>query len=141
MQKFIPVVCGIIESENRVLAAKRNVCQTNAGLWEFPGGKVNPGELPAAALKREIIEELAITVTISNQLQIVRYEYPWIAIELIPFICKIDAGNLVVKEHEEVRYFDIVEFENINWAPADLLVVDSYRKYKRDNCKKQLPKI
>jgi 8-oxo-dGTP diphosphatase len=136
MQRFIPVVCGIIESKNQVLAAKRNVNQTNAGLWEFPGGKVNPGELPADALKRELFEELTISVTVYDQLQIVRYEYSWIAIELIPFICKFDTGDLFAHEHEEVRYFDIFELENVNWAPADLLVIDYYRKYKRNNCRK-----
>lgn len=132
MQKKIPVVCGIIEFSGRILAAKRNTLQTNAGLWEFPGGKVNDGELPSDALKREIIEELGISIYIQTQLASVDYEYPWIAIDLIPFVCAIREGTPFPHEHEEVRFVDLEEMNQLNWAPADLLVIDVYKKFKNN---------
>ena len=130
MQKFIPVVCGIIECNEMVLAAKRNKKQSNAGLWEFPGGKIDPGELPVDALKRELFEELGIMVAVYNQIQAVNYEYPWIAIELIPFVCKINSGVPFAHEHEEVRFFTIKELDLLDWAPADLQVIDCYLKHR-----------
>jgi 8-oxo-dGTP diphosphatase len=126
VQQFVPVVCGIIEQNGEVLSAKRNSLQTNAGLWEFPGGKVHPGELPIDALKRELLEELGVEVSTSRQLQPVFYEYPWISIELIPFICKIIGGNLVAHEHEELRLIRMDDVRQLNWAPADLLVIECY---------------
>jgi 8-oxo-dGTP diphosphatase len=126
VQQFVSVVCGIIEKNGEVLSAKRNGSQTNAGLWEFPGGKVNPGELPCDALKRELIEELGVEVIIGRQLQPVFYVYPWISIELIPFVCKIIGGTLVAHEHEEVRLISMDDVRKLNWAPADLLVIDCY---------------
>ncbi len=130
MQKKIPVVCGIIEHNGRILAAKRNARQTNAGLWEFPGGKVNDGELPSDALKREMSEELGISIYVRNQLVSVDYKYPWIAINLIPFVCAIREGAPFPHEHEEVRFFALEELNQLNWAPADLLVIDIYNKFK-----------
>lgn len=130
MQKKIPVVCGIIEHNGRILAAKRNSSQTNAGLWEFPGGKVNDGELPSDALKREIAEELGISIIVQSQLVSVDYEYLWISINLIPFICAIKEGTLFPHEHEELRFVALEEMDQLNWAPADLLVVDNYKKFK-----------
>ena len=130
MQHFVPVVCGIIEQGDEVLSAKRNTRQTNAGLWEFPGGKVHPGELPTAALKRELLEELGVEVDICGQLQPVYYEYPWIAIELTPFLCKIIGGTLIAHEHEEVRLVRMDDLRQLNWAPADHLVIDCYLSEK-----------
>jgi 8-oxo-dGTP diphosphatase len=125
-KNFIPVVCAIIEQGDKVLAAKRGSDTTNAGLWEFPGGKVDAGELPADALKREIWEELGIEIDCGPRLQSVFYSYPWIGIELIPFLCTIQSGEPVAHEHESICYMNKVELHTIQWAPADLLVIEKY---------------
>lgn len=125
-KNVIPVVCAIIEQGDTVLAAKRGPDTSNAGLWEFPGGKVDGGELPADALKREIREELGIEIDCGQRLQSVFYSYPWINIELIPFICTIQSGEPVAYEHEALCYMNRAELHTILWAPADLLVIEKY---------------
>lgn len=126
----IPVVCAIIERENKILAAQRGETQTNAGLWEFPGGKVNAGETPELALKREIHEELAIKITIHKKLNPVLYQYPWISIELIPFVCSIKEGEPDALEHVQIRFFTKKTCLDLNWAPADVNVLKEYLHIK-----------
>ncbi len=129
-KKDVPVVCAIIEQGDKVLAAKRGSETTNAGLWEFPGGKVDSGELPADALKREIREELGIEIDCGLRLQSVFYSYPWINIELIPFICTIKTGKPIAHEHDVLCYISSKELHTLTWAPADLPVIDEYIKTK-----------
>ncbi|HMA66088.1 MAG: (deoxy)nucleoside triphosphate pyrophosphohydrolase [Fibrobacterota bacterium] len=129
-KKFIPVVCAIIEQGDKVLAAKRGSGTTNAGLWEFPGGKVDGGELPADALKREIREELGIEIDCGLRLQSIFYSYPWINIELIPFICTMQSGEPVAHEHEALCFLPSTQLHTLEWAPADLPVIDEYVKTK-----------
>jgi len=128
----IPVVCAIIEDSHKILAAQRNVNQSNAGLWEFPGGKVHPGETPSQALIREICEELNIHISDHRPLEPVSFQYPWISIKLIPFICRITAGEPVSLEHAQIGYFSREECKNLSWAPADILVLEQYwgKEYK-----------
>ena len=125
-KNVIPVVCAIIERGDSVLAAKRRGHKGNAGLWEFPGGKVDGGELPADALKREIEEELGVVIDCGQRLQSVFYSYPWIDIELIPFLAVIKSGEPVALEHEALCYINRNELHSLQWSPADLLVIDQY---------------
>jgi len=127
---YIPVVCGIIEQNDTFLAAKRGGNRTNAGLWEFPGGKVDDGELPSEALARELFEELNVEVKTGRKLQSVFYEYPWIKIELIPFICEITDGTATAYEHEEIRFIRIDDTASLEWSPADRTVLECYRALK-----------
>ncbi|HON11449.1 MAG TPA: (deoxy)nucleoside triphosphate pyrophosphohydrolase [Chitinispirillaceae bacterium] len=129
----VPVVCAIIVQDNRFLAAQRNQNQSNAELWEFPGGKVKDGEKPEDALRREIREELGATIDIKKQLSPVVYDYPWISIELIPFICSIKTGIILPIEHSQVRFITASESRNLDWAPADIPVLREYLEYKKGN--------
>ncbi len=129
-KRFIPVVCAIIEQGDKVLAAKRGSGTTNAGLWEFPGGKVDDGELPADALKREIREELGVEIDCGQRLRSIFYSYPWINIELIPFICTIKNGEPIAHEHEALCYISSKELHTLKWASADLPAIDEYVKSK-----------
>lgn len=126
-KSFVPVVCAIIEQDDKVLAAKRGSNTTNAGLWEFPGGKVESGELPADALTREIREELGIIIDCGQRLQSIFYSYPWVNIELIPFICTILSGEPVAHEHEAFCFLPLTQVHTLEWAPADLPVIEEYR--------------
>jgi 8-oxo-dGTP diphosphatase len=85
---------------------------------------VDGGELPADALKREIWEELGVEIDCGQRLQSIFYSYPWINIELIPFICTIQSGEPVAHEHEALCFISSKELHTLEWAPADLLVID-----------------
>jgi 8-oxo-dGTP diphosphatase len=122
------VVCAIVERTGLVLACRRNPQQTNAGLWEFPGGKVKQGEPRRDALVREIREELGIEVVPHTPLPTVTHTYPWTAIELIPFVCSLDKGEPHPHEHAEIRWVDKKEAMGLAWAPADVPIVREYFK-------------
>lgn len=122
----VPVVCAIIERDGRFLAAKRAPAQSNGLLWEFPGGKVGDGESARDALVRELREELGITVKVLSPLTPSTHAYPWITIELIPFICTISDGEPRPHEHAEIRWVTGDEAGRLTWAAADVAVLEEY---------------
>jgi 8-oxo-dGTP diphosphatase len=119
-------VCAIIERNGGFLAAKRAAHQTNGLLWEFPGGKVMEGETAECALVRELREELGIEVRIVKRLPTSFHEYPWISIDLVPFICSLTSGEPQPHEHAELRWIDKKESSALEWAPADVPVLEGY---------------
>jgi 8-oxo-dGTP diphosphatase len=124
----VPVVCAIVERKGLVLACRRNPKQTNAGLWEFPGGKVRKGEPLRDALVREIREELGIEVAPQKPLTPVTHIYPWTTIKLSPFVCSLEKGEPHPHEHAEVRWVDKKEAMGLVWAGADVPIVREYFK-------------
>lgn len=122
----VPVVCAIIERGGLFLAAKRAQGQSNALLWEFPGGKVRDRESAEDALEREIREELGVVVKIIKRLRSSAHTYPWISIELVPFICTIFSGDPHAHEHSELRWVNKKEALKLPWAPADVPVLEEY---------------
>ena len=118
----VPVVCAIIVRDDRIMIAQRPPDKKLGGLWEFPGGKVEPGESVEDALHRELHEELGCTVCITLALPSFVHDYPWGRIELIPFICELTANSsephphehtaLVWAEREQLRAYEL--------APADV---------------------
>ncbi len=126
----IPVVCAVIEHGGRVLLAQRPVDKHLPLKWEFAGGKVEPGEEPAAAIVREIREELGCEVVITRALPRFRYDYTRVVIEMIPFVCILSRDSPMPHPHEHVAlaWVSPGEITNYDLAPADLPVVASYRK-------------
>ena len=123
----VPVVCALIVSGESVLAACRPEGKTNGGLWEFPGGKVRAGESLEDALRREIREELAIAVVIREPLRAVAWTYPWMPIELFPFVCSVADGTEPRRlDHSAIRFVSREEARNLSWAPADRKIVEEY---------------
>lgn len=123
----VPVVCAIIERGGAVFAARRKPQATNGGLWEFPGGKVHTGETRPDALIREIIEELGVTIVPVRELAPVRWAYPWITIDLFPFVCSIDAGESPLPlDHAEIGFLGGSALAQLEWAPADRVIADRY---------------
>ncbi len=121
---MIDVVCGVIEDlEGRYLACLRPQGKHLGGLWEFPGGKVDPGETPIAALIREMREELSVDVEIVTSLTPVIYAYPDRTIRLLPFRCKISEGELHANEHEALLWCAPENFYKLPWADADLPIL------------------
>ncbi len=127
---IINVACAIIEGTDGVLCALRSSSMTLPLVWEFPGGKIEAGESSEEALRREIAEELSIEVKPTLALPISEYSYvPGQIIRLHPFICSICNDRIPVpREHAEIRWVKISELQKLDWAAADLPVLDSYLK-------------
>jgi 8-oxo-dGTP diphosphatase len=121
---MIEVVCGIIEnSRGEFLACRRPQGRHLGGRWEFPGGKLDPGESPESALIRELREELSIEVEVQSPLARVIWHYDEVTICLIPFRCRITTGEIHPTEHDQVIWCDPGKFHQLDWAAADLPVL------------------
>jgi 8-oxo-dGTP diphosphatase len=117
---MIEVVCGLIEdNEGRVLACLRPEGKHLGGKWEFPGGKIDPGETPEAALIRELQEELGVDIRIEASLSPVEWDYSGRAIRLIPFRCMIISGTPTPLEHADIRWIEAAHLGELDWAEAD----------------------
>lgn len=127
-EQIIRVVCAVIVQDGLVLAARRGPAMDQPGKWEFPGGKVDPGESEADALVREIREELALDVQPEQRLATVRHRTEGRTIELLPFRCRLAGGTLRLCEHQEVRWCRPPELWSLDWAPADRPVVEEVQE-------------
>lgn len=134
MSSPLPVVCALLEDgTGQVLVAQR-AAHKHLGLkWEFPGGKVEAGEESAAALVRELREELGCEVTAWEPLPRSQHDYGTVVIEMIPFVCRLAPGSPapVAHEHAALRWVRPDTFEQLDLAPADWPVVAAYRERQR----------
>lgn len=129
MAVVVDVTCAIIEQEGKVLAVQRGAHMSLSYKWEFPGGKVEPGEGYHDCLKREIEEELNVEVEIFEELDFCDQPYPERTIRLIPFICEITGGNFTLVEHHDYAWLAPEDLHTLDWAPADLKVIENYLKF------------
>jgi 8-oxo-dGTP diphosphatase len=120
----VSVTCAIIYHKDKILAVKRPKHKHQGGKWEFPGGKIEPDETPADCIVREIMEELSVEIEITRQLTEIRHCYPDKEIVLIPFLCEIKSGEIILKEHEDAVWIKKDEITNLDWAAADLKVIE-----------------
>ena len=123
--KQIEVVAAIIhDGEGRIFATQRGYGEWK-DFWEFPGGKMEPGESPEEALKREIWEELETRIVIEHLVKTIEYDYPALAdgqafhLTMHCYWCHIESGNLTLKEHEAARWLSRDELDSVDWLPAD----------------------
>ena len=124
--KHIDVTCAIIQRGGLILAAQRSAAMSLPYKWEFPGGKIDPGESPEECLRRELIEELGIQVHVGRSLPLSVHQYPTFAITLHPFICTIESGDIVLHEHAAVSWLPPNKLHTLDWAEADVPVIVSY---------------
>lgn len=129
--KTVKVVAAIIKAvdengETIIFATQRGYGDFKGG-WEFPGGKIESGETPQEALKREIIEELDTEVSVGELMDTVEYDYPQFHLSMDCFWCQIVRGNLVLKEHEAARWLTKDELNNVEWLPADITLIEKIR--------------
>ncbi len=124
--RHIHVTCAIIERDGLVLATRRSAAMSKPLKWEFPGGKIDPGESPEACLLREIHEELSLQVRVGKNLPVSTYHYPAFTISLYPFICAIEAGEIVLHEHAAIAWLSPEKLHTLEWAEADVPVLASY---------------
>lgn len=109
--------------EGRLLSVQRGGHSPQAGQWEFPGGKIEPGESAVACIRREIDEELGIAVHPVAYLNPVMHDYGYKQIRLHPFVCLLGEANLILTEHTGLHWVLPGEFGLLNWQAADLKLI------------------
>ncbi len=124
--KTIEVVAAIITHNDQIFATQRGYGEFKDG-WEFPGGKMEPGETPQQALMREIREELDTEIEVGSLVETVEYDYPNFHLTMHCFLCTIRSGELVLKEHEAAKWLTGEELDSVDWLPADVKVVEKLK--------------
>ena len=129
--KIINVVAAVIIDENRILSTQRGYGEF-AGWWEFPGGKINQGEMNEEALKREILEELQVDIKIYEYLGSFEYNYPNFHLNMSCYLSEIISGKITLIEHSDAKWLLIEDINKVKWLPADLQVVEQLiRQFKK----------
>lgn len=129
--KTVRVVAAVIKAENEkgesiIFATQRGYGEFKDG-WEFPGGKIEEGETPKEALKREIREELETEIAVGELLDTLEYDYPAFHLSMDCFWAEIVSGNLILKEHEAARWLSKEELDSVEWLPADISLIEKIR--------------
>ena len=124
--KQIEVVAAIIRKDNKIFATQRGYGDWK-DWWEFPGGKMEAGETPEEALKREIREELSTEISVDEFLCTVEHDYPKFHLTMHCYLCSLQTDSLHLKEHEAAKWLAKDELNNVNWLPADVKVVEALR--------------
>lgn len=125
--KQFEVVAAVLIMDNRVFCAQRKDSGETAKKWEFPGGKIEAGETPQQALAREIFEELSTKIAVGDFITTVNHQYNTFAITMHAYQCEILEGNLTISEHLDSRWLTREELASVDWAPADLPIVERVR--------------
>ncbi len=129
--KNIPVSCAIILGEaDDVLAAQRGDNMSMPLKWEFPGGKIEDGETPWDCLVREIKEELNMSIIHEATLPEFNYDYESFSITLYPFLCKLKSSEMILHEHRDVKWQRLVDLHLLDWAAADVAIVEYLQRRK-----------
>ena len=121
------IICDDIKEKNKIFATARGYGELKGG-WEFPGGKVEPGETSQQALIREIIEELDTEIMVGELIDMVEYDYPTFHLSMDCFWAEVKAGHLELKEAEAAKWLTKDQLESVTWLPADILLIDQIRK-------------
>lgn len=126
--KTIRVVAAIIRENNKIFATQRGYGDFKDG-WEFPGGKIEPGETPQEALIREIKEELDTDIEVGGLIDTIEYDYPQFHLSMDCFWCSVTSGDLVLKEHEAARWLSKAELFDVDWLPADIGLISKIESF------------
>ena len=125
--KNVHVVAAIIKEDNKIFATQRGYGEFKGG-WEFPGGKVEEGETLENALRREIMEELDTRICVDELFDTVEYDYPHFHLRMECFICHVESGDLVLKEHMNAKWLSKEMLNSVAWLPADLDVIEKLKR-------------
>ena len=121
--KTIEVVAAIIIRNNEVFATQRGYGDWK-GWWEFPGGKIESGECPQEALKREIREELDAEIAVGDLLDTVEWDYPTFHLSMRCYVCSLESENIRLNEHESATWLNRATLNSVQWLPADLALLE-----------------
>jgi len=125
-RKTVNVAAAVIVKDGRVFATQRGYGPYK-DWWEFPGGKIEAGETPEEALRREIREELDTEILVGELLEEVEYDYPEFHLSMKCYMAEVLSGSLVLREHEAARWLPAEELDAVRWLPADLAVIRHLR--------------
>lgn len=121
--KTVRVVAAVIRSEDKIFATARGYGEFK-GQWEFPGGKIEPGETPQEALVREIQEELDVKIEVGDLIDTIEYDYPSFHLSMDCFWCNVTEGEIRLKEAEDARWLSKDELYSVDWLPADMELIE-----------------
>ncbi|MBR2554410.1 MAG: (deoxy)nucleoside triphosphate pyrophosphohydrolase [Aeriscardovia sp.] len=127
-KKSIKVVAAIIKKDDFIFATQRGY-GAYKDWWEFPGGKIEPGETPEEALVREIKEELDTSIQVDQFLTTIEYDYPEFHLSMDCFYCSIKSGSLTLLEHEAAKWLPITDLWQVNWLPADRGIIEIIERH------------
>jgi uncharacterized protein len=130
---LLKVVCAIIIEDGRIIVTQRSETMKHSLKWEFPGGKLLEEEQEITGLIREIHEELNITIIPFYRLKPVIFQYSDNGVELIPYLSKIESGQIQLKEHKTVHYLELTKWEELDWLEADIGIVHQLIKLNINN--------
>lgn len=130
--KTVRVVAAVIKSVNEmgdtiIFSTQRGYGEFKGG-WEFPGGKIEKGETPQEALKREIMEELDTEIIVGDLIDTIEYDYPTFHLSMDCFLAEIVNGTLVLKEAEAARWLTKEQLYSVDWLPADLTIIEKIQE-------------
>ena len=120
------IICDNIKEKNKIFATARGYGELK-GWWEFPGGKIEAGETPKEALKREIMEELDTEISVGELIDTIEYDYPEFHLSMDCFWCEMVSGDLVLKEHEAAKWLDKEMLYSVDWLPADVRLIEKIK--------------
>ncbi len=120
------IICDSMDNKSKIYATARGYGDLKGG-WEFPGGKIEEGETPQAAVVREIHEELEAKVRVGDRLTTIEYDYPTFHLSMDCFWCEIESGELKLLEAEAARWLTKDELYSVDWLPADFTIIDMIR--------------
>ena len=126
--KTVRVVAAVIRAVNKenrpiIFATQRGYGEFKGG-WEFPGGKIESGETPQQALKREIMEELDTEIAVGELIDTIEYDYPNFHLSMDCFWCEVIRGELILKEAEDAKWLTREHLADVKWLPADVTLIE-----------------
>lgn len=124
------VICDALSDKKRIFATAKGYGEFK-GQWEFPGGKIEPGETPQQALEREIEEELDTKIQVGDMIKTIEYDYPTFHLSMDCFWCQVVKGELTLKEAQEARWLTKNELYEVQWLPADIMLIEEIEKQMR----------
>lgn len=125
--KTLQVVAAVIRNGNRIFATQRGYGPYK-DKWEFPGGKIENDETPEEALKREVLEELDVKISVEKLIDTIEFDYPEFHLSMKCFWAEIQCGEPVLLEHEDAKWLTVEELNTVKWLPADISILGSIAK-------------